>query len=46
MTPAAADPSAIVDKRLLVSALHKAPLGLGFPIDFVERWFPHLYPVT
>ena len=37
--------SALVDKRLLVSESHKAPLRLGFPIDVVERWFPRLYPV-
>ena len=35
----------LVDKRLLVSRSHKAPLRLGFPIDVVERWFPRLYPV-
>jgi len=38
--------SALVDKRLLVTGTHKAPLRLGFPIDVVERWFPRLYPVT
>ncbi len=38
--------SALVGKRLLVSASHKAPLRLGFPIDVVERWFPRLYPVV
>jgi Fic family protein len=38
--------SALVDKRLLVSGSHKAPLRLGFPIDVVERWFPRLYSVT
>jgi Fic family protein len=38
--------SALIDKRLLVSGSHKAPLRLGFPIDVVERWFPKLYPVT
>ena len=38
--------SALVDKRLLVSGSHKAPLRLGFPIDVVERWFPKLYPAT
>jgi Fic family protein len=37
--------SALVEKRLLVSASHKAPLRLGFPIDVVERWFPRLYPM-
>ncbi len=34
----------LVDKRLLVSRSHKAPLRLGLPIDVVERWFPRLYP--
>ncbi|MEO7774021.1 MAG: Fic family protein [Steroidobacteraceae bacterium] len=38
--------SALVEKRLLVSNSHKAPLRLGFPIDVVERWFPKLYPAT
>lgn len=38
--------SALVEKRLLVSGSHKAPLRLGFPIDVVERWFPKLYPHT
>jgi Fic family protein len=38
--------SALIDKRLLVSGSHKAPLRLGFPIDVVERWFPKLYPVS
>jgi Fic family protein len=37
--------SALVEKRLLVSGSHKAPLRLGFPIDVVERWFPRLYPM-
>jgi Fic family protein len=37
--------SALVEKRLLVSESHKAPLRLGFPIDVVERWFPRLYPI-
>jgi Fic family protein len=38
--------SALLEKRLLVSGSHKAPLRLGFPIDVVERWFPQLYPAT
>jgi Fic family protein len=37
---------ALIEKRLLVSASHKAPLRLGFPIDVVESWFPKLYPAT
>jgi Fic family protein len=36
--------SALVEKGLLVSQSHKAPLRLGFPIDAVERWFPNVYP--
>lgn len=38
--------SALLEKRLLVSESHRAPLRLGFPIDVVERWFPRLYPVA
>ncbi|HMN44035.1 MAG TPA: Fic family protein [Povalibacter sp.] len=38
--------SALVEKKLLVSESHKAPLRLGFPIDVIERWFPRLYPVA
>ncbi|MBV6418206.1 MAG: hypothetical protein CMLOHMNK_03005 [Steroidobacteraceae bacterium] len=38
--------SALIERRLLVSGSHKAPLRLGFPIDVVERWFPKLYPAT
>ena len=38
--------SALVEKKLLVSESHKAPLRLGFPIDVVERWFPRLYPAA
>jgi Fic family protein len=37
--------SALMEKRLLVSESHKAPLRLGFPIDVTERWFPRLYPL-
>jgi Fic family protein len=36
--------SALVERRLLVSESHRAPLRLGFPIDVVERWLPRLYP--
>jgi Fic family protein len=36
--------SALVEKRLLVTESHKAPLRLGFPIDVVDRWFPNVYP--
>lgn len=38
--------SALLEKRLLFSGSHKAPLRLGFPVEVVERWFPKLYPVT
>jgi len=38
--------SALLEKRLLVSSSHRAPMRLGFPIDVVERWFPKLYPVA
>jgi len=37
--------SALFEKRLLISASHKPPLRLGFPIDVVQRWFPKLCPV-
>lgn len=36
--------SALVEKQLLVSESHKAPLCLGFPADVIERWFSRLYP--
>jgi Fic family protein len=36
--------SALLEKRLLVTESHKAPLRLGFPIDVVDRWFPNVYP--
>jgi hypothetical protein len=36
--------SALIDRRLLVSESHKAPLRLGFPVDVNERWLPKLYP--
>jgi Fic family protein len=38
--------SALIEKRLLISGSHRAPLRLAFPIDVVERWFPRLYPAT
>jgi Fic family protein len=38
--------STLLDKGLLVSESHRAPLRLGFPLDVVERWFPRLYPVA
>lgn len=36
--------SALVEKGLLTSTSHRAPLRLGFPADVAERWFPRLYP--
>ena len=36
--------SALLDKGLLTSTSHKAPLRLAFPMNVVERWFPALYP--
>lgn len=38
--------SALVEKRLLVSESHKAPLRLGFPPEAVERWFPAAYSIV
>ena len=38
--------AALVEKRLLNSESHRAPLRLSFPIDVVERWFPRLYPMA
>ena len=37
--------SVLVEKGLLLSKSHRAPLTLGFPIDILERWLPTLYPV-
>lgn len=36
----------LIERELLVSETHRAPLRLGFPIDAVERWFPRLFPAT
>jgi Fic family protein len=36
--------SALVDKGLLTSTSHRAPLRLGFLAEVAERWFPRLYP--
>lgn len=36
--------SALVEKGLLTSSSHRAPLRLSFPADVAERWFPRLYP--
>lgn len=37
--------SVLLEKGLLLSKGHRAPLTLGFPISIVERWLPALYPV-
>lgn len=34
----------LIERELLVSENHRAPLRLGFPIDAIERWFPRLFP--
>ncbi|MBN8500082.1 MAG: Fic family protein [Sphingomonadales bacterium] len=36
--------AALLDRGMLTSASHKAPLRLGFPASVAERWFPRLYP--
>ena len=36
--------SALIEKGLLTSTSHRAPLRLGFPADVAEHWFPRLYP--
>ena len=38
--------ASLIERELLVSETHRAPLRLGFPIDAVERWFPRLFPTT
>ncbi|WP_245572837.1 Fic family protein [Lichenihabitans psoromatis] len=38
--------SALVDRRMLTAATHRAPLRLAFPADVAERWFPNLYPAN
>ncbi len=35
--------SALVERGMLLSTGHRAPLRLGFPIEVAERWFPRLY---
>jgi len=34
----------LIDKNLLKSSSHRAPLRLAFPIETHERWLPMLYP--
>jgi Fic family protein len=36
--------SELIDKGLLKSSGHRAPLRLAFPIETHERWLPKLYP--
>lgn len=36
----------LLERELLVSDTHRAPLRLDFPVDAVERWFPRLFPMT
>ena len=36
--------AALIDKGMLASTNHRAPLRLAFPVDVAERWFPRLYP--
>lgn len=38
--------AALLDKGLLTSISHRAPLRLGFPAQIAERWFPRLYPAS
>ena len=38
--------SALVERGMLSSASHRAPLRLNFPADVAERWFPNLYPAN
>jgi hypothetical protein len=37
--------AALLDRGMLTSLNHRAPLRLGFPAAVAERWFPRLYPV-
>ncbi len=36
--------AALLDRGMLTSTNHRAPLRLGFPATVAERWFPRLYP--
>jgi Fic family protein len=38
--------AALVDRGMLKSATHRAPLRLAFSTDVSERWFPNLYPAN
>lgn len=36
--------AALLERGMLTSTNHRAPLRLGFPASVAERWFPRLYP--
>ena len=36
--------SKLIERRVLSSATHRAPVHLLFPGTLAERWFPNLYP--
>lgn len=38
--------AALVDRGMLTSTSHRAPLRLAFPAEVAERWFPNLYPAN
>ncbi len=38
--------AALVDRGMLTSSSHRAPLRLAFPAEVAERWFPNLYPAN
>ena len=37
--------SVLLEKGLLLSKNHRAPVSLGFPHAVLERWLPNLYPI-
>lgn len=36
--------SKLIERGVLASASHRAPVRLAFPSALAERWFPNLYP--
>jgi hypothetical protein len=36
--------AALIDKGMLTSTSHRAPLRRAFPTEVAERWLPQLYP--
>ncbi|SDV46619.1 Fic family protein [Chitinasiproducens palmae] len=36
----------LVERGMLTTVTHRAPLRLAFPVDVAERWFPNLYPAN